>query len=158
MVGPYDGYARNAQSHRRVMRKHAAANDTIRTVHRMDKEVHRYATREWDAGLKIYDYSIAVRKMLEQERAYPYHQALIVSWDNTARRGEDGVVMINSSPNTFQAMLETVVESIADQPIEHRLVFLNAWNEWAEGNHLEPDLRFGLEWLRAVDNVIRGPR
>src|SRR4029079_18064206 len=53
VVGPYDGYARNAAAHRRVMRKHAAANDAVRTVNAIDKPVHKVATREWEAGLRI---------------------------------------------------------------------------------------------------------
>ncbi|MBT0769271.1 vitamin B12-dependent ribonucleotide reductase [Kineosporia sp. J2-2] len=53
VVGPYDGFARNAEAHRRVMRKHAAANDTIRTMHPMDIAVQRAATQEWEASLKI---------------------------------------------------------------------------------------------------------
>jgi ribonucleoside-diphosphate reductase alpha chain len=53
VVGPYDGYARNAEAHRRVMRKHAAANDAVRTVNPIDKAVHKVATREWEAGLRI---------------------------------------------------------------------------------------------------------
>ncbi|MDP9824604.1 vitamin B12-dependent ribonucleotide reductase [Kineosporia succinea] len=53
VVGAYDGYARNAEAHRRVMRKHAAANDTIRTLHPMDVAVQRAATKEWEASLKI---------------------------------------------------------------------------------------------------------
>jgi len=53
VVGPYEGYSRNAEAHRRVMRKHAAANDAVRTVHTMDREVHKVATREWEASLRI---------------------------------------------------------------------------------------------------------
>jgi ribonucleoside-diphosphate reductase alpha chain len=53
VVGPYDGYIRNAEAHQRVMRKHAAANDLIRTHHRNDSTVQRLATREWQSGLQI---------------------------------------------------------------------------------------------------------
>ncbi|GLY17596.1 vitamin B12-dependent ribonucleotide reductase [Kineosporia rhizophila] len=53
VVGAYDGYQRNAEAHRRVMRKHAAANDTIRTMHPMDIAVQRAATKEWEQSLKI---------------------------------------------------------------------------------------------------------
>jgi ribonucleoside-diphosphate reductase alpha chain len=53
VVGPYEGYARNAEAHRRVMRKHAAANDAVRTVHSLDQDVHRVATREWALGNAI---------------------------------------------------------------------------------------------------------
>ncbi len=53
VVGPYDGYIRNAEAHQRVMRKHAAANDLIRTLHKNDTEVQRLATREWQRGLQV---------------------------------------------------------------------------------------------------------
>ncbi|HET9944554.1 MAG TPA: vitamin B12-dependent ribonucleotide reductase [Actinomycetes bacterium] len=53
IVGPYEGYARNADAHKRVMRKHAAANDAIRAVDTMDRDVQREATKAWDAVLKV---------------------------------------------------------------------------------------------------------
>jgi ribonucleoside-diphosphate reductase alpha chain len=53
VVGPYDGYARNAEGHKRVMRKHAAANDEIRTLDAIDKAIHTEATRQWQDCLKI---------------------------------------------------------------------------------------------------------
>jgi hypothetical protein len=110
----------------------------------------------WDKGLKIYDYPIAVRSMFAQRREYPHHPTLIVSWDNTPRRKDQGVVMINSNPDTFRTQLQDVVDSIGHQDFEHRLLFLNAWNEWAEGNYLEPDDRYGMGWLEAVRSVVCG--
>ncbi|WP_328992578.1 vitamin B12-dependent ribonucleotide reductase [Kribbella sp. NBC_01245] len=53
VVGPYDGFARNKDAHTRVMRKHAAANDAIRTVHQIDKDVQQHATAAWEGVLKI---------------------------------------------------------------------------------------------------------
>ena len=53
VVGPYEGYARNAEAHQRVMRKHAAANDLVRTMHKTDAAVHKAATAAWQDGLKI---------------------------------------------------------------------------------------------------------
>jgi lipopolysaccharide biosynthesis protein len=108
----------------------------------------------WDKGLKIYDYTIAVRSMLAQRRDYPHHPTIIVGWDNTPRRKDQGVVLINGTPDAFGRELETLVGSISHQQFEYRLLFLNAWNEWAEGNYLEPDDRHGLAWLRAVSNVL----
>ncbi len=109
-----------------------------------------------DPGLKIYDYTIAVGRMRAQRREYPTHPCVMVSWDNTSRRGDDGIVFINATPEAFGKGLEAVVQSVEGAPAEERLVFVNAWNEWAEGNHLEPDLRYGLEWLRAARSVLAG--
>ncbi|MFC5999017.1 vitamin B12-dependent ribonucleotide reductase [Quadrisphaera sp. GCM10027208] len=53
VVGPYEGFARNAEAHARVMRKHAAANDAIRTMHAIDKDVQRLATKMWEEGNSI---------------------------------------------------------------------------------------------------------
>jgi ribonucleoside-diphosphate reductase alpha chain len=53
VVGPYEGYARNAEAHRRVMRKHAAANDAVRTMHNIDRDVHKAATKAWEDTLRI---------------------------------------------------------------------------------------------------------
>jgi ribonucleoside-diphosphate reductase alpha chain len=53
VVGPYDGFARNAEAHARVMRKHAAANDSVRVVHSLDADVLKVATKEWASCLKI---------------------------------------------------------------------------------------------------------
>jgi lipopolysaccharide biosynthesis protein len=106
-----------------------------------------------DPGLKIYDYTIATRSMRAQARDYPTHPCVMVSWDNTPRRGPDGIVFINSTPATFERGLRDVVATHPEAEPSERLVFLNAWNEWAEGNHLEPDLRHGLGWLEAVRRV-----
>src|SRR5262245_19715517 len=100
-----------------------------------------------EPGLKIYDYTIATRSMLRQERDYPFHPCVMVSWDNTPRRRQDGIVFINSTPDSFERHLREVAESLASEDPAGRLLFLNAWNEWAEGNHLEPDLRYGLPGL-----------
>jgi lipopolysaccharide biosynthesis protein len=106
-----------------------------------------------DPGLKIYDYTIATRSMRAQRRDYPSHPCVMVSWDNTSRRGSDGIVFINSTPEAFERGLRNVVSALPEAEPSEPLVFLNAWNEWAEGNHLEPDLRFGLGWLEAVSRV-----
>ena len=107
-----------------------------------------------DPGLKIYDYVIARKNMRAQPREYPTIPSLIVSWDNTPRRGSDGIAFINATPANFEAGLREVIDSVMDRPFEERLVFVNAWNEWAEGNHLEPDLRYGLGWLEALKRAV----
>ena len=71
--------------------------------------------------------------MRAQHRGYPTHPCVMVSWDNTARRGREGIVFINATPETFGANVSRVVEEVAAVPFERRLVFVNAWNEWAEG-------------------------
>jgi lipopolysaccharide biosynthesis protein len=104
------------------------------------------------ASLKIYDYTTA-RRLMAKERSFPVQPCIFVGWDNTPRRGNNGIIMINSSPAAFESGLSALVEQVSNLPPEHRLVFINAWNEWAEGNYLEPDLKNGRRYLEAVRRV-----
>jgi lipopolysaccharide biosynthesis protein len=72
------------------------------------------------------------------------------NWDNSPRLGQRGLVYVNSSPELFEGTVRGAVALLSDRPPEERLLFLKAWNEWAEGNHLEPDLKYGHGWLRAL--------
>jgi lipopolysaccharide biosynthesis protein len=85
---------------------------------------------------------------------FPYFRSAMPSWDNTARRQNDSHIFVNSSPGDFQAWLERICQLTHEHnsPSE-RFVFINAWNEWAEGAYLEPDLQFGHSYLEAVRNA-----
>jgi lipopolysaccharide biosynthesis protein len=104
------------------------------------------------ATLKIYDYG-AARLLMTKHRTFPVCPCIFVGWDNTPRRGRNGIIVINSSPGAFELGLSAIVRAQAGKPYDDRLVFINAWNEWAEGNHLEPDLRNGRRYLEAVRRV-----
>jgi lipopolysaccharide biosynthesis protein len=104
--------------------------------------------------LKVYDYTLARHLMSQVRGDFPVIPSIFVSWDNTARRGENGVVMINSTPENFEAGLSEVVDFVRNKPLGERFIFINAWNEWAEGNHLEPDQKHGTEYLQAVKRVV----
>jgi hypothetical protein len=104
-------------------------------------------------GLNVYDYVSARKRMTHGKGDFPAYPCIVVSWDNTPRRGRDGIVLVNATPESFEEGLREIVASVQGRPPEHRLVFLNAWNEWAEGNHLEPDLKHGLQYLDAVRRV-----
>jgi len=109
-------------------------------------------------GLKIFDYATARSRMIHGRGGFPSHPCVMASWDNTPRRGEHGIVFTGATPAAFERALRETIESVEDQPAEQRLVFVNAWNEWAEGNHLEPCLRHGHGFLDAVDRASRAAR
>jgi lipopolysaccharide biosynthesis protein len=79
------------------------------------------------------------------------------SWDNTARLRERALVMLNGTPANYEYWLsEAIRRTRIDYPVEERLVFVNAWNEWAEGCHLEPDRRYQRGFLEATRRAVRG--
>lgn len=105
---------------------------------------------------KVYDYAEMVAN--EVRRPDPGHlrfRTVSPSWDNTARKGLAGHVFHGATPELFEAWLtHSVARTRETHPIGHRFVFINAWNEWAEGAYLEPDRRNGHANLRAVRNAL----
>ena len=89
--------------------------------------------------------------MLKEKPCHPAYHLIFVGWDNTPRRGSD--VIVNSIPERFEACLRQAVHTNHHRKPVERLVFINAWNEWAQGNHLEPDLDYGGQSLEAVKRV-----
>jgi Glycosyltransferase WbsX/Methyltransferase domain len=84
-----------------------------------------------------------------------YFQGIMPSWDNTARRQENSHIFINSKPEYYYLWLRHLIrQTRANAPKGKRLVFINAWNEWAEGCHLEPDERNGFAWLNATQKAL----
>ncbi|MBQ0720406.1 MAG: glycoside hydrolase family 99-like domain-containing protein [Gammaproteobacteria bacterium] len=77
------------------------------------------------------------------------------SWDNSARRKIGANIFTDSSPAKYQAWLEKATEKAVLNPSnDEHIVFINAWNEWAEGNHLEPDLKWGNQYLKATQQAL----
>ncbi|ABK99713.1 glycoside hydrolase family 99-like domain-containing protein [Pelobacter propionicus] len=105
---------------------------------------------------QIYEYSSLVDAMLGKELpTYPFYRCVCPSFDNSPRRKTDSVVFHNSTPELYFRWLNEVVEwTSCNHSPEERLVFVNAWNEWGEGNHLEPDLRWGKQYLEKTRQAI----
>jgi hypothetical protein len=97
----------------------------------------------------IHDYAEAAAfSLAETAPGFRMYRGVMPAWDNTARRMERATSWTGSSPARYGAWLRATIDrTIREQPSEHRLVFVNAWNEWAEGAHLEPDTRHGYACL-----------
>jgi lipopolysaccharide biosynthesis protein len=98
------------------------------------------------------EYADLVQNMLAKQQP-PYRRVRCVTpgFDNSARRRKDATIFQNSTPDQYQRWLETTLraERALQLPADESLVFVNAWNEWAEGNHLEPCQRWGRAYLDA---------
>ncbi len=85
------------------------------------------------------------------------HRAVMPGWDNTARRQDDALTFVHATPEIYEHWLrETMARTVRDRPPGERLVFINAWNEWAEAAYLEPDRRYGRQYLWATRRALRG--
>jgi lipopolysaccharide biosynthesis protein len=82
------------------------------------------------------------------------YPCLVPNWDNTPRMQSAGMVYHGSTPALFERQAREALARIQDRDSDDQFVFIKSWNEWAEGNHLEPDLRFGLRYLEMVREVF----
>ncbi|WP_181902707.1 glycoside hydrolase family 99-like domain-containing protein [Lysobacter soli] len=90
--------------------------------------------------------------------SWPVHRGAMMGWDNTARRLTDSRIFAGATPGRFRHWLKNIVHQESQfNPDDESLLFINAWNEWAEGTYLEPDERFGDGYLKAVKSVLRPP-
>lgn len=107
---------------------------------------------------QLYDYDSSSCNFMARPDAGPgLFRTAMPSWDNTARRQEAAHIYVGATPAGYERWLRSLVRHTRDQHMgEERIVFVNAWNEWAEGNHLEPDERYGRAWLDATRNAMRG--
>ena len=89
---------------------------------------------------------------------YPLYPGVNPGWDNEARRSGKGRVFLHASPRGYRDWLSTTIhQRLSAVPAAERLVFINAWNEWAEGAVLEPDMRLGHAWLDATRQALQAP-
>jgi hypothetical protein len=125
--------------------------------HRLNADWVREESIEIDTRFngKLLDYrKIAALLAAENETDHLHYQCVAPRWDNSARRQFDGTIFANATPALFTAWLrDAFVRARRDLPAGQRFVFLNAWNEWAEGAYLEPDEFRGDANLKAAWNA-----
>lgn len=81
---------------------------------------------------------------------------LIPNWDHSPRSGRKGLILNNSTPEKFHKHIRQVFNSIKNKPKKKRFVFLKSWNEWGEGNYVEPDQRFGNSYIDVLAEENKG--
>lgn len=106
----------------------------------------------------IYDFDKVVTDQAAKELpAYKRFPGVMTAWDNTARKKNNGMLFIHSSPEAYEFWLRCAIDRAQQSlPEGERFVFINAWNEWAEGAHLEPDLKHGRGYLEATRRALLG--
>lgn len=93
-----------------------------------------------------------VGKEEERDNVYP---TIIPNWDHTPRTGRKGVVFHNSTPNLFSRHLRSIGDVLEKKKSEEKIVFIKSWNEWAEGNYMEPDLKYGTAYLERLRDFLQ---
>jgi len=106
--------------------------------------------------LNKYKYKDIIKYLLNDfdklDNAYP---SIIPQWDRSARSGRRATIYTGSTPALFKEHVEEAISIVSKKPNDKKIVFLRSWNEWAEGNYVEPDLKFGHGYLQVLKNLLQ---
>ena len=144
----YDKYLAMGYDAVNISRHHVPFTDDNRTkktgMSLFFDRIHRYTKIkpqivEYKNVIKYLDSSI-----FEKEEIYP---TIVPNWDHTPRSGIYGRVYQNCTPGLFKIHVEQIFKRIKEKPEQKKIVFLKSWNEWGEGNYMEPDLKYGCAFI-----------
>lgn len=100
----------------------------------------------------ILDYAKGVKKFHINFPHEKHISCVFPNWDNSARSGKKSLIFKNATPKAWGIHLSKAFEALKSSPNNPPFVVIKSWNEWAEGNYLEPDLKFGHQWLEVIKN------
>ncbi|WP_034261566.1 glycosyltransferase WbsX family protein [Altibacter lentus] len=112
----------------------------------LKKPKHNLAFKDFEKGVKV--------SISRAQPDYKFFRSVTPAWDNTARKGVNGVVALGSSPELYTKWLKEALSRSEVYSDDENFIFINAMNEWAEGNHLEPCRKYGLSYLEATKRVL----
>lgn len=106
--------------------------------------------------LNKFDYKKIIKHLFvsedKWENVYP---TVLPNWDRSARSGKKANIYDDSTPENFEQHLTDALEIVKEKNDEHKLLFLQSWNEWAEGNYVEPDLKYGHGYLDVIKKLLK---
>ena len=103
-------------------------------------------------NLLAYDINSFVTPYDRMNNVFP---SISPGWDNTPRTGKLGEVQYGATPEKFGQALRNAIDTVREKPVEQRFVFIKSWNEWAEGNYVEPDLKWGNAYIKTMSRIMR---
>ncbi|MGM5470798.1 glycoside hydrolase family 99-like domain-containing protein [Flavobacteriaceae bacterium LMO-SS05] len=114
-----------------------------------------FKKRQKPIGIDLRDFSQGVKDCIcRTDVNYKLYRSVTPAWDNTPRRGINGIIALGSNPELYFEWLQHIVKHFKPYSKEENFVFINAMNEWAEGNHLEPCIKYGTAYLEATKKAF----
>jgi lipopolysaccharide biosynthesis protein len=104
---------------------------------------------------KKYNYASVTKYFTgDEDKSENVHPTIFPNWDHTPRSGNEGIVLHNSKPEFFKKHVLEILNNVKEKKHDTNIVFIKSWNEWAEGNYLEPDIKFGDKYLKVLKECI----
>ena len=120
----------------------------------LKKQFYRLYQHFTSRPLRTFDYSKVSKLFFDEEdtdeNVIPF---ILPNWDHSPRSGRYSIVLQNSTPKLFGAHVKKVLQGISNK--KNKLIFLKSWNEWGEGNYMEPDLRYGKGYIDTLGKIVK---
>lgn len=120
------------------------------------KNIKRLINKYFDGALiDIYKYEKIIKHLYVEEDSWVnVYPTIIPNWDRSPRSGKKALIWHECTPELFGKSIDIVFDIINKKPFEHRILFLKSWNEWGEGNYVEPDIKYGKKYLEILKSKI----
>jgi len=106
--------------------------------------------------LRLTDYTLYIQKAVEFYEKYPDASICILpNYDHSPRSGKNALIFYNSDPDKWEKLLINIKGILEARKKNNKLLFLKSWNEWGEGNYLEPDMKYGSAFLDKIKKVFK---
>lgn len=137
----------------------AVYEDDVFNIHHelgLAKKIALYIKRRFLGRPTVFQYKDAVQYMIPDEaKRREVIPVIAPNWDHSPRSGRNAILFVNCEPKYFQQVAEHAREVVSSKPDDEQIVIIKAWNEWGEGNHMEPDLRYGTGYLDALRDSLQ---
>ncbi|MCQ2204761.1 MAG: glycoside hydrolase family 99-like domain-containing protein [Bacteroidales bacterium] len=132
----------------------AVYNDSLHNIHHKQTLLKKiwleFVTRILRRPM-VFQYKDAIKYMIgEDASAENVFPVVGPNWDHTPRSGGNGMLFHDCNPKYFKKLVKKAIEAVHGKNYDHQVIMIKAWNEWGEGNYMEPDLRYGRGYLEAL--------
>jgi lipopolysaccharide biosynthesis protein len=132
-------------------------DDVLNIHHELDviSKLSLYLSRSVLKRPTVFQYKKAIKHMISKDVSdHNVVPVVAPNWDHSPRSGAKAMILHNSKPKYFKKLLSNALSKIMNKPLDTRLIIVKSWNEWGEGNYLEPDVEFGHQYLDVVREII----
>lgn len=136
----------------------AIYNDDVFNIHHklsLPQKILLKIQREYLRRPTVFKYSDAIKYMISPDASERTVIPVVApNWDHSPRSGNKAIILHDCKPKYFKEVLQKAKKAVEKKPTDEQIVIIKSWNEWGEGNHLEPDLKYGRGYLQAVKEVV----
>lgn len=131
------------------------SNDSIHHHLPLFKKVLLWMCREWLHLPTVFKYKDAIKYMVSEDcKKEEVIPVILPNWDHSPRSGGRAMIYQDCNPKFFKRVAKRAIAMVLQKPIEKRLIIVKSWNEWGEGNYMEPDIKYGKGYIKALSKAI----